>query len=95
MMTNRNDFCNATSVWNSGVFGKEISWVCEPDEVQETRETIADFIEARTGEHEIYKTEVGNLYVWEDQQSRKGKRRGNLFVLDAGDRRYCYFDGEV
>ena len=89
------DFCNATSVWNRNEFGIETAWVSEPENVVETRETIADFIEARGNGFDLYKTDVGDLYVWEKQQSRPGKKRGNLFLMDAGGIRYSYFDGEI
>jgi hypothetical protein len=89
------DFCNATSEWNCNQFGIEEAWACEPENVVETRETISDFVEARGGGYDLYETEVGDLYVWENQQSRLGKRRGNLFLMDAGDIRYTYFDGQV
>jgi len=92
---NETDFCNATSQWNCNKFGIETAWVCEPAEVVDTRETIADFIKARGSDYDLYQTEVGNLYVWENQQTRKGKRRGNLFLMDAGEIRFSYFDGEV
>ena len=93
-MTNE-DFCNATSVWNSGTYGNEIAWVCEPEDVTQTAETVADFVAARSGKADEYATEKGTLYVWENQQSRAGKKRGNLFLMDAGDFRLSYFDGEA
>ena len=88
------DFCNATSVWN-GEYGDEVSWACEPEDVIRTAETIDDFKSARSGTPDEYETPKGTLYVWENQQARKGKRRGNVFLLDGGDFRFTYFDGEV
>jgi len=37
----------------------------------------------------------GTIYEWRDVQARKGLRRGNLYVMDFGDRRAAYFDGET
>lgn len=94
-MSDNINFCNATSEWNCNEFGVETSWACEPDQVAETQETISDFIDARGSGYDIYQTPVGDLYVWENVQSRPGKRRGNLFLMDRTDRRLTFFDGEV
>ncbi|MFZ6774616.1 hypothetical protein ACO0LB_18080 [Undibacterium sp. SXout7W] len=74
-------------------------------QVVETRDTLEDFFSAhgrklghRDGKpngQELCRTIAGALYKWEAVQSRPGKRRGNLFVMDFGDARACYFDGEV
>ena len=83
----------------------DIDDIISDDQIIETRETIEDFFNARGWRNdrngnrpdvprELNKTIVGDLYIWEDQQSRKGARRGTLFVMDFGDARACYFDGE-
>tara|TARA_A100000172_G_scaffold29701_1_gene17660 strand:- start:1375 stop:1659 length:285 start_codon:yes stop_codon:yes gene_type:complete len=94
MLTDK-DFCDATSVWNCDEFGDELSWVCQPDDVVRTADTVADFQAARSGAPDEYETPLGVLYVWENQQARKGARRGEVFVLDAGDYRLSYFSGQV
>ena len=93
-MITEKDFCDATSVWNGHEID-ELGWVCEPDDVVWTADTLEHFIEASGPAFEKVNTPPGILYVWENQQSRKGKARGNLFVMDAGDHRWAYFNGEV
>ena len=93
-MRDTTDFLNATSKWNCNKFGVETAWVCEPPDVALTQETIDDFITSRGKGYDLYQTPVGDLYVWENVQSRPGKRRGNLFLMDRTDRRLTYFDGE-
>jgi len=95
MTITETEFCNATSVWNSGEYGDDVSWACEPEDVVRTAETIDDFKSARSGTADEYDTPKGTLYVWENQQSSKGKRRGNIYLLDGIDFRFTYFDGEV
>ena len=84
----------------------DISEVIEDDQVVETAETIEQFFDSRgrklnrKGERpvtpfELNKTIVGEIYKWEAQQSCPGKRRGDLYVMDFGTARACYFDGEV
>ena len=94
MITSK-DFCDATSEWNCNEFADETGWVCEPDDVVQTSETVADFQAARSGTADEDETPLGILYVWENQQARKGARRGEVFVLDAGDFRLSYFSGQV
>lgn len=94
------DFCNATSLWNCNQFGVESAWVCEPEDVVETHETLEDFVKARGEGYDIYEADASDLkscrlFVWENQQSRPSCRRGNLFVIDAGKCLYAYFDGEA
>jgi hypothetical protein len=86
---------DATAEWNSGEFGDELAWVCEPDEVVVTAETLADFVEARGNPSETVNTAAGDLHIWQKQQSRPGCRRGDLFLLDAGTSRLSYFGGET
>ena len=94
-MVTPKDFCDATSEWNCNEFGNETGWVCEPDDVVQTRDTLEDFKAARSGTAEEYETPIGILYVWENQQSRKGARRGDVFLVDAGEFRLSYFCGQV
>lgn len=83
----------------------DIDEIILDSDIVETRETVEDFFSANgrklsrrdgkpTGE-ELLKTIVGDLFKWSGVQSRRGKRRGNLFVMDFGDVRACYFDGEI
>jgi len=95
MTTSTKNFCDATAEWNSGYFGDESSWICEPKNVVVSAERISDFTAARGTAHEEIETEAGLLLVWENQQSRPGCRRGNLFVMDSGDGSLSYFDGEA
>lgn len=91
------DFCNATSQYNSHEFGDETSWICEPDEVALTRDTLENFKDglAHGEPDEILETPVGELFIWFNRQSAKGCQRGDLFVMDFGDARAAYFTGEV
>lgn len=76
------------------------------EQVIETRDTVENFFEARGWRNdrngnrpavalELNKTLLGDVYKWDDQQSRKGARRGTLYVMDFGDARASYFDGEA
>lgn len=106
----RDKFRLALSAWNNysakTVEELDIDDMIEDDQIVETRDTIENFFDARgrrltrSGERpavpmELNKTIVGDLYVWENQQSRKGARRGTLYVMDFGHARACYFDGEA
>lgn len=85
----------------------DISDVCHRDgDVVETRDTIENFFEAngrrlsRQGQrpatpYEQESTILGDVFVWRDRQARKGCRRGTLWVMDFGDARAAYFDGEA
>lgn len=89
------DFCKCTAVWNCGVFGKEIAWACEPDDVVESRATIQDFkLGAAKGKDVItYNTQHGILYVWSDVKPRPASSSGNLFAMKNGQKTLSYFDG--
>ena len=76
------------------------------EQVVETAETIEHFFKAhgrrfnRRGERpeppfEKHTTLLGDIYKWDDVQARKGARRGTVYVMDFGDARACFFDGEV
>ncbi len=60
-----------------------------------TRDTVADFIAARGNPNESEEFFGVTLLVWRNVQSRKGARRGDLYVVDYGDARAARFDGEV
>ncbi len=94
-MTTEKDFCDATAQWNSNVYGKEIAWVCEPEDVVRTRAPVADFETTFGAPREVVKTIVGDLHVWQNVQARYGARRGEVFVLACVDGCLSYFDGEV
>jgi len=69
--------------------------LCSEDDVTATTETLADFIKSRGTPANIEKYSFATLYIWENQQARKGARRGDLYVVDFGDRRAAYFSGEA
>lgn len=80
--------------------------ISSDDGVAETRDTIEDFFSAngrrlaRDGSRpavprELNTTDYGDLYIWDDVQARKGARRGTVYVMDFGDCRAAYFDGEA
>lgn len=97
MTFDEKDFCDATAVWNCediDKFGDEISWACEPDDVVETRDTLENYFDARDAKPIEYQTPIGVLYVWTNIQTRKGRRRGDLFLMDGGEKRLSYFSGE-
>lgn len=84
----------------------DIDDMIDDHQIVETRDTIEDFFGAqgrrllKNGERpavpfERNETLLGEIYVWEDVQSRKGARRGTLYVKDFGDVRAAYFDGEA
>lgn len=105
----RDTFRLALASWNKSsatVEELDISDMIEDDQVVSTGESIDHFFSSRgrklnrNGErpetpYELNRTKVGDLYIWEDQQSRKGARRGTLFVMNFGDYSACYFDGEA
>ena len=76
------------------------------EQVVETAETIEDFYAAsgrrlnRKGErpevpYELNKTLKGDVFKWDNQQrGGKGARRGALYVMDFGNARAAFFDGE-
>ena len=89
------NFCDCTSVWNSNVFGDETSWVCEPDDVVESRATIEDFKSgaAKGKDVETYDTIHGTLYVWSDVKPRPASSKGNLFAMENGEKTLSFFAG--
>lgn len=94
------NFCKATAVYNCGdleAYEDVEDRVCEPDDVARTRDTVQGFKEGLgNGEpDEIVKTPAGDLLVWYNLQLAKGCCRGDLFVMDFGDARAAYFDGET
>lgn len=104
----RDTFRRAVASWNAcGSADCEIDDVIGEDaDVVETRDTIEDFFSARgrrlnrKGErpevpYEQERTAFGIVYRWENVQARPGARRGDLFVMDFGDTRACYFSGQA
>ncbi len=81
----RERLCRATAFYNSsGEEYDELDRLSEPDDVVATRDTVDDFIETWGEPHERLETPDGLLLVWENIQTRKGARRGYLFVMDFG-----------
>ena len=93
----REDFSKALTFWNCGDENNEIAVLVEPEDVVATRDALADFKSgaALTAKrYTIEKTPRGDLHKWEGVQARKGARRGDLFVMDFGDVRAAWFEGE-
>jgi len=103
----RDTFRKALASYNHlGAADVEIDDMIEDSQIVETAETVDDFFAAsgrrldRNGNRpaiprELNKTAFGDVYVWENQQrGGKGARRGTLYVMDLGDVRAAYFDGE-
>jgi len=109
--TQRDNFRLALASYNSGGSVKNVDELDMDDmlsdnQIVETRETIDDFFASRgrrmtrfgtlpSKPMEANETLLGMIYVWENQQSRKGARRGTLYVMDMGAARACLFTGEV
>lgn len=104
----RDTFRKAAASWNQcGSSEVDIDDVISSDaRVVETRDTLENFFDAkgrrlkRDGSRpdipfEQEETAFGTIFVWRDAQSRKGARRGMLIVMDFGDARAAYFDGEI
>ena len=104
-------FRNAVSSWhcNGSTDPEDLATaeiVSRDEDVAITRGTIEEFFAARGRRldrhgnipavpRELETTPFGDLYVWRDQQSRKGCRRGTLWVMPFGEFCAAYFDGEV
>lgn len=80
-------------------------FISKDSDVVETSETLENFFDSngrkllRNGKipdvpYERNITAFGEIFVWENVQKIKGARRGNLYVMDFGDSRAAYFDGE-
>lgn len=106
----RDQFRLALAAWSNysakTVEELDIDDMIKDEDIVETRDSVENFFDARgrrldrKGERpavpaELNKTICGEVYIWENQQSRKGARRGTLFVMDFGEARASYFDGEV
>ena len=81
----------------------DIDDVCDDSDMVVTAETIGDFKAARGAPSEVFKVKVpvedvvrdcGEVLIWKNVQSRKGARRGDLYLMDLGNARACYFSGE-
>jgi len=84
----------------------DIDEMLTDEEVVETRDTVDNFFTSngrklnRKGErpevpYEQNQTLLGAVFQWDNIQSRKGARRGTLYVMDFGDARATLFTGEV
>lgn len=80
--------------------------ITRDEDVAITRDTIEGFFAARGRRldrhgnipavpRELETTPFGDLYIWRDQQARKGCRRGTLYVMQFGEFCAAHFDGEV
>ncbi len=100
------ELCRATNILNTGTvesYEEDDSPMVDVEEMEGAswvNESFDDFIKAR-GEPTAYEeTPSGmKIHLWENQQSRKGCRRGNLFLMefetDLGLKLLAHFDGEV
>lgn len=87
----------ATATNNNGGYSEAATFddaYCSENEVTQTRDTVASFIEKWGAPHETEVSRFGKLLIWNDLQTRKGARRGNLYVMDFGNARAAYFGGE-
>lgn len=69
---------------------------CAEHDAVTTADTIADIIKAQ-GEPKRFDcadTPWGRIYSWPNVQSRKGRARGTMYALDAGDYRLGFFSGD-
>ena len=62
--------------------------------VTQTAESVSNFVAAR-GPATVEVCGPVKLHVWRNVQTRKGARRGDLFVADFGDYRLAHFSGEA
>jgi hypothetical protein len=86
-------FSQATAFWNNGNHLDEVAAMVDPDNVVETRETVAVFINANGTPQERLQTPTGELIVWNGVQGMKSRQHGSLYVMDFGEFRGAYFDG--
>lgn len=80
----------------------DVDDVCTDADIVETADTVEVFLSlygksvtTRGRAVEQLQAIFGNLFVWDKVQTRKGCRRGTLYVVDFGDVRAVYFDGEA
>ena len=89
-------FRKAVDFWNgdeSGTLGCPL--IVNNDEVVTTREGLGHYVQARASAGEQAETPWGVLYIWRNVQAAKGLRRGTQCLMDFGEARAVYFDGEV
>ena len=81
----------------------DIDDMCDDADIVVTAETIADFKSARGAGYEVEHLkmpvedvvrDIGELLIWKNIQTRKGARRGDLYLMDLGNARAVYFTGE-
>lgn len=70
---------------------------CSEHDVVTTHDTVDEVFKARGTPKRIdtASTPWGTIYSWPMVQFGKGKCRGTLYLLDAGDRRLSFFSGDV
>lgn len=105
----RDTFRLALSAYNNyGVESTEnldIDDMIADAQIVETAETIDAFFKAhgrklnRDGSQpetpkELERTIAGDFFKWENVQSKKGARRGTLYVMEFENACACFFDGE-
>lgn len=94
----RNTFRLTLAAWNNygakTIDDLDIDDVLSDDQIVETRETVENFVDAN-GQARNKVTFLGNVCIWDNIQARKGAARGTLFVMDFGDARASFFDGEI
>ena len=106
---NRDDFRLALASLNQFAVKKiedlDMDEMIADESVVETMDTVENFFETngrklnRNGTRpsipfEQNDTLLGPVFKWDDVQSRKGARRGTLYVMDFGCARAVFFDGE-
>lgn len=94
----REKFSRATAIWNSADDENAPEWasLCEPADVVETFETL-EYHETSRGRKadEVKTSSAGTLYVWRSVQMARGRRRGEMFLMDFGYARGAFFTGDA
>jgi len=95
-------FCQITTYWNTGdaeaLSSTDINIIdslCEPEDVATTSESVGEFIKTWGRPHQRVNTDKGELLVWENIQTAKGRRRGDGFVVQFSGGCCAFFTGEV
>lgn len=96
--TQIHQFRLATAANNNGGYEEDANIddaYCSEEQVAQTRDTVADFIEKWGQPADTQEYSFGTLLIWNDLQTRKGARRGDLYVMDFGEARAAYFSGQA
>ena len=93
----RNSFSLATAAYNmNAATGEDWAALVEPEQAVETHETVEDHERSRGRAADRTKdTSHGTPLVWTDVQMAKGRRRGDMFLMDFGTVRAAFFTGEA